>query len=469
MKYCFAALFSLLILFSVFSCKPDDEILTRDGSARLEFSTDTIFFDTVFVSTGSVSKRLKIYNRHDKAVQISQIQLEKLGASDYDLIIDGQAKDVASNITLRGNDSLLILVKVFIDPHNDSKPLFIEDKLNFLTNGNPQSVALLAYGQNANFFRDQEVNCNDTWQGPKAFVLYGDVLVKENCTLTILPGTRVYAHAGARLLVKGTLKVLGDNSKRVFFQNDRRDSTFASVPGQWGGIFLIENSRDNEIKYAEIKNAVIGVEVFNPTGNQTRIENCVIKNCFTAGILGVSSNAKVQNTLLTNCGQYAVAGVGGGSYDFNYCTIANYTPAFDRKTESVAFSDTVDLGNGPVTSPTVVNMRNSIVWAGNRNGQLQNEMIFLTGSNSQINISNSLMQTNSTKFSGTGNILNQDPKFTRPDEGNVAARHINYTLKDDSPAIGAAQADPNAGIDLRDEVRPQGAPNPDMGAYESKK
>src|SRR5688572_28370066 len=209
MKYCFAALIPLLLLFSVFSCKPDDEILTRDGSAKLEFSADTIFFDTVFVSTGSVSKRLKIYNRNDKAVKIDEIRLEKLGASNYDLIIDGQAKYFASGITLRGKDSLLILVKVFIDPNNSATPFIVEDNLFFRTNGNEQKIPLRAYGQNANFFRNEELTCNSIWEGPKAFVLYGDVVVPENCTLTIRPGTKVYAHAGAGLYVLGTLKVKG--------------------------------------------------------------------------------------------------------------------------------------------------------------------------------------------------------------------------------------------------------------------
>ena len=51
----------LLILFSVFSCKPDEDIITRDSGAKLEFATDTVFFDTVFVSTGSVTKRLTVY------------------------------------------------------------------------------------------------------------------------------------------------------------------------------------------------------------------------------------------------------------------------------------------------------------------------------------------------------------------------------------------------------------------------
>ncbi|MBK0404243.1 hypothetical protein I5M27_14700 [Adhaeribacter sp. BT258] len=473
MKYCFAALVPLLLLFSVFSCKPDDEILTRDAGAKLEFSTDTIFFDTVFVSTGSVSKRLKIYNRNKKAVKIDQIKLEKLGASDFDLIIDGEAKDMASGITLRGEDSLLILVKVYVDPNNSAKPFIIEDNLQFETNGNRQQVVLRAYGQNANFFRNEELDCNSVWEGPKAYVLYGIVVVPENCTLTIRPGTKVYGHAGAILYVQGTLKVEGTAGKRVFFQNDRRDSAFANVPGQWEGLFFDTMSRNNKIQFTEIKNATYGLRLINFDGNQSEIENTVIKNIFYAGILGLDTDVKLTNSLITNCGQYAFAGIGGGKYDFNYCTIANYTPEFKRDNEAVAFSDSAIYDNAlrPIKDP-IVTFRNSIIWNGTRNGKMENELLFLTREGlKNVTIQNSLIQTtkyqNEAKFTGNGNLLNQDPKFVQPGDGFVPARKINYSLKEDSPAIGGARNGVN--IDLTGEPRPQGSnPNPDMGAYENK-
>lgn len=473
MKYCFAVIIPLLILFSVFSCKPDDEILTREG--KLQFSADTVRFDTVFVSTGSVTRRLKVYNPSDKAVEISEIKLAALGASDYDLIIDGEAKDIASNITVRGLDSLLILVKVFIDPNNADKPFIVEDDVVFQTNGNVQKVHLEAYGQNANFFRDEYVDCNEIWEGPKAYVLYGDVVVKENCTLTIRPGTRIYGHAGAKLYVLGTLKVEGTKDKKVFFQNDRRDSTFANSPGQWSGIFLYTKSNNNHIQHAEIKNAEFGLNIFNPNGNQTIVENTVIKNCLAAGIVGVLSNVKVTNTLISNCWQYAVVGLGGCTFDLNFCTIANYTPTIERKNESVAFSDTIDLGPqlGGLQPPGKTNLtiRNSIIWAGTRNGKLQDELLLLTGSNSPISISNSLLQANRYQqvLNTNGNLINQDPKFVKPDDGNVLVRKIDYSLKDESPAINAASGNTGVSIDLRGESRPQGLPNPDLGAYESKK
>lgn len=475
MKYCFAALLPLLLLLSVFSCKPDDEIITKAGSAKLEFSTDTVFFDTVFVQTGSVTKRLKVYNRNDKAVEIRSIRLEKLGASAYDLIIDGQARDIANNITLRGKDSLLVLVKVLIDPTNDAAPFIVEDNIIFETNGNNQKITLGAYGQNANFFRDTVLTCNSVWQGPKAFVLYGGVVVPQNCTLTIMPGTRIYAHNGAVLYVQGTLKVEGIATDQVFFQNDRRDSVFANVPGQWEGIFLDSTSKNNKIAFTQIKNATFGLRIYRTQSVQTEIKNSVIKNMFVAGLLGVQSGAKVENSLITNCGQFAVIGQGGGNYDFNYSTIANYTPDFKRDDPAMAFSDSVVI-RGRLQPPADIrfSMKNSIVYNGPRNGKMENEILFLTRAGLQnVTVQNSLVQTtryqNDPKFTGNGNLLNQDPKFVQPGDNSVAARKINYSLKDDSPAIGGASSN-GVNIDLQGKARPAGSnPNPDMGAYENTK
>lgn len=474
MKYCFAAILPLLLLFSVFSCKPEDEVITKAGEAKLEFSTDTVFFDTVFVSTGSVSKRLKIYNRNDKAVLISDIRLQKLGNSAYDLIIDGQPRDVASNITLRGQDSLLILVKVFIEPNNEAEPFIVEDNILFSTNGNQQQVNLAAYGQNAVIYKNEvtELTCNEVWQGPKAYVLYGRVTVKENCTLTIMPGTRIYVHNNSELRVLGTLKVEGTRNNRVTFQNDRLDSTFAHIPGQWNGIFILGASRNNKIQHAEVKNALYGLSIQNNQGNQTQIENTVVKNIFFAGLLGVRADIKVTNSLFANCGQYAIAGVGGGNYDFNYCTIANYTPDFKRDNEAVAFTDSVVIGGSLYTNPSFVSIKNSIIYNGNRNGKLDNELLFLTAGGLQnLTIENSLIQTNryqnAAKFNGKGNLFNQDPKFKQPGDNSVIARKIDYSLEDDSPAIGGAAGN-GVSEDLRGLGRPAGAnPNPDMGAYEN--
>ncbi|MFM7054488.1 MAG: hypothetical protein ACKOX7_07090, partial [Bacteroidota bacterium] len=55
------------------SCKKDD-ILT-DPSAKLEFSLDTVMFDTIFTSLGSTTQSLVIYNRNSRPLNISSVRL----------------------------------------------------------------------------------------------------------------------------------------------------------------------------------------------------------------------------------------------------------------------------------------------------------------------------------------------------------------------------------------------------------
>ena len=52
----------LLVVTILFACKKD--ILENNQSATLHFSTDTITFDTVFASIGSITKTLTVYNHN---------------------------------------------------------------------------------------------------------------------------------------------------------------------------------------------------------------------------------------------------------------------------------------------------------------------------------------------------------------------------------------------------------------------
>ena len=52
----------LIVGLSIFNCKPEEEILDFDFTHGLEFSTDTVLFDTVFTGIGSATKRIKVFN-----------------------------------------------------------------------------------------------------------------------------------------------------------------------------------------------------------------------------------------------------------------------------------------------------------------------------------------------------------------------------------------------------------------------
>jgi len=137
----------IIILFIIvtisYSCRKDD--VTTDSSAKLDFSNDSVIFDTVFTTIGSTTKRLQIYNRNSDKVIISSISLAKGNNSQFRLNVDGVPGNVHQDIEIEGNDSLFIFVEVTVDPNNTLTPFIVEEKINFVTNGNDQSVLLVAW------------------------------------------------------------------------------------------------------------------------------------------------------------------------------------------------------------------------------------------------------------------------------------------------------------------------------------
>ncbi|MCK4638186.1 MAG: hypothetical protein KAT33_02080, partial [Bacteroidales bacterium] len=73
-------IFLFFLIFS--SCKKKDDFIT-DPSFKLDFSTDSIVFDTVFTTVGSITKQLKVYNNNKQNVKISSIQLAGGNSSNY--------------------------------------------------------------------------------------------------------------------------------------------------------------------------------------------------------------------------------------------------------------------------------------------------------------------------------------------------------------------------------------------------
>jgi hypothetical protein len=471
-KYLLSLLSLFLVLFSLFSCEPEEEIITRNPKAALQFSTDSLIFDTVFVKTGSVTKRVYLYNFNKNAVEVDEIKLGQLANSAYRVIINGVESPSAQKVRIRGNDSLLVLVKVFIEPDNRNTPFLVKDSLLLSLNNSVQDVKLVAYGQDAHFYRNQELACNSVWKADKPHIIYDRVIINKGCTLTIEKGAQIFAHKGAGILVDGTLRVEGTAQERVTFTGDRLEKFYEDVPGQWSGIRFFTNSKENVIRYADIRNAQVGIWAGNPDRNpnnyEIKLEQCTIQNMYAIGILSYTSDIQVINTLITNCGQHAVAGFGGGTFDFKYCTIANYTPDFRRDTPSFAFTDRIELDNGQNIDYRVkLNMVNSIVWSGAKGGKLTDEILFRndSGSPSEVSLFNNILQTDRYKDQlDKSNLINQDPKFRHTPESPRKNIAFDYSLDTLSVANGAARPLPTVKQDLKDLPRDNN--KPDIGAYE---
>src|SRR6218665_1572491 len=134
----YLALLSLVFTLIFSSCRKDD--LLTASSAKLDFSTDSVLFDTAFTTIGSTTKVFRIYNRHVRPMNISRIFLAKGPASPFKLNVDGVSGKTITDMEIGGGDSLYVFVQVTIDPNNSSSPLLVKDSIVFETNGNLQDV-----------------------------------------------------------------------------------------------------------------------------------------------------------------------------------------------------------------------------------------------------------------------------------------------------------------------------------------
>ena len=157
--------FLVLMIVILQSCKSDLEV-TNSPDAKLEFSTDTVLFDTVFTSVGSVTKRIKIYNRNKSAINISKIDLiDSTSFAKYRLNIDGFAGNHLRDIEIPAQDSIFGFIEMTVKAgaSSSNNPFFVGEQLTFETNTNVQKIEVLAFGQNAHFFVDSILTGNITW------------------------------------------------------------------------------------------------------------------------------------------------------------------------------------------------------------------------------------------------------------------------------------------------------------------
>ena len=85
----------LSFVLIIFSCKKEDLVFSGD----LNFSNDTVMFDTVFASIGSITKTLTVYNNKDYNI-ITNIQLLGSSAANFRINVDGSSENIHKNILI---------------------------------------------------------------------------------------------------------------------------------------------------------------------------------------------------------------------------------------------------------------------------------------------------------------------------------------------------------------------------------
>jgi len=426
-------IFAIAMSSLMWSCRKDEHT-TSDPTAKLTFSADSVLFDTVFTSVGSITRRIKIINQNHAAVVISSIELGGGAASAYRLNINGESTLKRNDLKINAGDSVNLFVKVTIDPDSKELPFIVQDSVILKTNGNKQMIQLQAYGQNAIFINQSVIANNTNWTSKLPYIIKGEVTVKDHAVLNISPGAKVYFHNDAGLAVEGRLIAEGTANEPVLFCSDRLETVYSEQAGQWKGIHL-KKTGTGLIKHAIIKNASVGVtsDSLSYTNEPKLIlSSNIIKNMQVAGYIGNHSELTAFNNLFYNCGNYLLYAVGGGEYNIKQNTFAGYNEDFPRKTAALSFTDFL---SSKVYNNLNLNLTNNIIW-----GILSNEIDIQrkTSANIQTNIYNNLIKTTNTNYANHGNKLNVEPLF-------VSAKNRNFKLLTGSPAK-------NAGINLTSDV-----------------
>jgi hypothetical protein len=464
MKICAPLLLLALLGLALFpSCRKEGFVTSSD--ATLAVSADTLRFDTVFTTTGSITGTLKLFNTNGQRLRISSIRLAGGAASAYRINADGTAGPEATNLELAAGDSLYIFVTVTINPNAASQPFLVRDSLLIRFNGNERKVQLESYGQNAHFLRNAQVVTNTQWTNDLPYVILGPLQVDTGVTLTIARGVRVYCHADAAILVDGTLQVNGTLTDSVVFRGDRLDEGYRDLPASWPGIYFRATSLNNVFTHAFVKNAYQGLVADQPASNASPkldLRECVVDNAYDAGIIGYHTSIHARNLLVSNSGGNITL-VAGGDYQFIHCTVASWSTLFGTHKRPVLVASNWDsVNNQLITYPLNALFENSIFWGDN--GTVDDEVVLSrrgnTGWSAQIRYCLYKARNDPAEATITNVIRNENPLFDSVDVGKMIF-DLHLTRKP-SPALD--KGTPGAvTTDLDD--RPRGA-LPDMGCYE---
>ena len=337
----------MILMSALFVACNEDAGFSSDSSLRLEFSTDTVSFDTLFTERVSPSAMFTVRNRNNKGLRINDVRLAGGGESGFSVLVDGQYGAVMRDLEVRAKDSLFVVVSVKLDKNGMDVPHLVEDALVFtLESGVQQQVVLEAHGRDVVFMYGDSI-LSDTTFTAGHYVIYDSLKVAENAVLNIEKGATFYFHDKAYLKVNGTLNIKGEYNDPVVFRGDRTDNMFDylpydRVPGRWGGVVIDSTSNGNTIAHCDIHGAEYGIRVErgDTTAQRLTVTSSKLHNFKGHALELYASRANVTNSLIANAQGNCVKVV-GGNVAFTHCTIANFY-VFEQRDVALALHNSYE-------------------------------------------------------------------------------------------------------------------------------
>lgn len=320
----------VIMFMSLIGCIEDG--FTSSPSDQPFFSTDTLDMGIVYTDEPTATHRFVVYNPCSKGLMISSVGISGRDAGLLRLNVDGMSGRDFYDVEIRANDSIFVFVSADIPESGNVDPRHMEAQLDFHVNGMVQSVIVVAAGQDIRRLKGCVLTEDTVMEPGLPYQIKDSLVVAENASLTLMPGTRMLFHDGARLIVRGSLISQGTAESPVILTGDRTgnvitDVSFDLMSRQWYGIDFMAESHDSRMEFTDVSNTSYGVTVYGD------------------GLSVDSPRLTLVNSRLRNSGDYVLSADGasihaygcefsdaasglvyllGGNHRFDHCTAANY-------------------------------------------------------------------------------------------------------------------------------------------------
>lgn len=455
----------LLVMSGMVTSCFDDEFSTSSEHV-LSFSTDSVKFDTIFTEQGTATKTFKVYNNHEKSLLITSIILADADKSGFFINVDGTKGPDVYNIEVPAKDSIFVFVEITPKKAESNLPFLIKDSIVFLTNGVRQDVKLEAYGQDALRLRGEIVTADTEYTSEKPYIIYDSLVVESGATLTLLPGTQLYMHDKAKIVLRGRLLSEGTQTEPVVLRGDRMDNMFSylpydRLPGQWDGMYVSKDSYNNQFVHTIMRGTVNGMVLDSSDVSQEKIKihNSILHNS-KGNLLTINqSKVTITNSEISN-GAGALIMCDGGVVNVIQCTLANYFSLFEVIREpmlafnrfddtslptppNAIFDNTIVVGSSRIISPSDIVDYTNILF--------RNCMFTVSGSD-DANFINSIWGAEPMFNCVGGDVYYYDYRISTTESSAYRMGSESYLT-------------PELRTDMYGVERPMGV-NPDVGAYQ---
>jgi hypothetical protein len=331
--------FCLIVGLFTLGCQQDEYF--SDSSIDLQFSNDTIKFDTLFSALGSTTYYFKVYNPSNKNLNIDEIRLMGGENSDFKLNIDGRATWLLNNVRIAKKDSLYIMAEV-----RKNRQLYNQDSIAFTIGDKQQLLQVRAYSRDAFILNDSVLQNGYIFTEGTPYLILGDITIAEGDSATIDAGAELFFNNTSHLYVNGKLNIKEQPGKNKAWLTFIRyyNSWYTDSYGQWEGIVIGSQSIKNTITGARITGANNAIYVEDTLGVNTEIQLQLSKTIIeraVAGITGKNARIAVDNSLIADCNRIGV-NLTKGSYQFFHNTI---TSAERRPLLRIDSSASAEFGN----------------------------------------------------------------------------------------------------------------------------